>query len=74
MDASIEWKAVIIDNILFCVSFVSFMIHSLFSLDCTDYQWTRIGDEGAIALADVRVIKNFKTLKYVTSRLYMTLQ
>ena len=27
------------------------------------YRWTRVGDEEAIALADPRVIKNFKTLK-----------
>ena len=35
----------------------------VFSLDCADYQWTRIRDEGAIALADPRVIKNFKRLE-----------
>ena len=33
------------------------------SLDWTDYQWIGIGDEGATALADPRVIKNFKTLE-----------
>ena len=33
------------------------------SLDWDTYQWTGIGDEGAIALADPRVIKNFQTLK-----------
>ena len=42
---------------------VFFLVYSLSSLDWTNYQWTRIGDDGATALADVRVIKNFKTLK-----------
>ena len=45
-----------------CVSFV-FLIYFVFSLDWTDYQWTGIGDEEATALADPRVIKNFKTLE-----------
>ena len=36
---------------------------SLSSLDWTDYQWTKIGDEGVTVLADPRVIKKFKTLK-----------
>ena len=35
----------------------------IFSLDWTDYQWTGIGDEEATALADPRVMKNFKTLE-----------
>ena len=39
------------------------MVCFLFSLDGADYQWTGIGDEGATALADPRVIKNFKTLE-----------
>ena len=38
-------------------------VYSLFSLDWDDYQWTAIGDEGASALAHLRVMKNFKTLK-----------
>ena len=59
------------NNTFLCFIFFFFM---LFSLDCTCYQWTGIGDEGAIALADARVIKNFKILKYVTSRLHKTLQ
>ena len=51
------------DNMHFmCVSFL-FLIYSLLSLDWTDYQWTGIGDEGATALTDPRVIKNFKTLE-----------
>ena len=33
------------------------------SLDWDKYRWTGIGDEGVTALADPRVIKNFKTLK-----------
>ena len=49
-------------SVLKCVS-VFFLIYPLSSLDWTNYQWTRIGDEGATALADVRVMKNFKTLK-----------
>ena len=39
-----------------------FLLYSLSSLK-TDYQWTKLGDEGATALADPRVMKNFKTLK-----------
>ena len=35
----------------------------LSSLGWDRYQWTGIGDEGATALADPRVLKNFKTLK-----------
>jgi len=35
----------------------------LCSLDCTEYVWTRIGDEGAAALADLRIIRNLKVLK-----------
>ena len=52
MDVSIEQSTVVMHTI--CI---------LSSLDCANYQWTRIGDEGATALADPRVIKNFKTLK-----------
>ena len=33
------------------------------SLNWDKYDWTGIRDEGAIALADQRVIKNMKTLK-----------
>ena len=35
----------------------------IFSLDWNEYKWTGIGAEGAAALADPRVIKNFKTLE-----------
>ena len=35
----------------------------IFSLDWNKYKWTGIGAEGATALADPRVIKNFKTLE-----------
>ena len=62
LDVSIEQNTVLVHNICICVS-VFFLIYSLSSLDSTKYQWTRIGDEGATALADARVIKNFKTLK-----------
>ena len=44
-------------------SFLLYTVCFLFSLDWADYQWTGIGDEGASALADPRVIKNFKTLE-----------
>ena len=43
-------------------SFLLYTVCFLFSLDWAYYQWTGIGDEGASALADPRVIKNFKTL------------
>ena len=39
------------------------LIISLSSLDCDEYKWTGIGDEGAIALSDQRVIRNFQKLK-----------
>ena len=38
-------------------------LHSLFSLDRADYPWTGIGDEGATALTDPRVMQKFKMLK-----------
>ena len=44
-------------------SFLLYTVCFLFSLDWAYYQWTGIGDEGASALADPRVIKNFKTLE-----------
>ena len=54
-----EWSTVIL-----CVSFLHALFYiSLYSLEWDKYQWTRIRDEGVIALADPRVIKNFKTLK-----------
>ena len=37
--------------------------HLIYSLEGNQFQWTEIGDEGATALADLRVIKNFTTLK-----------
>ena len=60
LDVFIEWSNVI--TLCICVLFL-FLIYSLFSLDWTAYQWTGIGDEEATALADPRVIKNFKTLE-----------
>ena len=36
---------------------------SLYSLDWDQFMWSRIGDEGVTALADLRVLKKFKTLK-----------
>ena len=35
----------------------------IYSLEWDEIQWRDIGDDGAIALADPRVFKNFKTLK-----------
>ena len=35
----------------------------IYSLEEDQFEWTEIGDEGATALADLRVIKNFTTLK-----------
>ena len=34
-----------------------------YSLEWDEIQWRDIGDDGAIALADPRVFKNFKTLE-----------
>ena len=34
-----------------------------YSLEWDEVQWRDIGDDGAIALADPRVFKNFTTLK-----------
>ena len=63
LDAGCFYRMEYSDNIHFmCVLFL-FLIYSLLSLDWTDYQWTGIGDEEVTALADPRVIKNFKTLE-----------
>ena len=35
----------------------------VYSLEWDQFHWTEIGDEGTTALADLRVFKNFKTLK-----------
>ena len=43
--------------------YLVFLIISLSSLDCDEYKWTEIGDGGAIALSDERVIRNFQKLK-----------
>ena len=54
-----EWSTGIL-----CVSFLHVLFYiSLYSLEWDKYQWTRIRDEGVIALADPRLIKNFKILK-----------
>ena len=45
----------------------------IYSLEWDEVQWRNIGDEGALALADSRVFKNFKTLKWVTFGLHMTI-
>ena len=62
LDVPLEQSTVMIHTICIC-ALVFFLMYSLSSLDWTNYQWTGIGDEGATALADVRVMKNFKTLK-----------
>ena len=60
---SIKWSTVIICNCMYlCILSFFLLIYSL-SLDLDKYQWTGIGDEEATALADPRVIKNFKTLE-----------
>ena len=53
-----EWTTVTCTAYLF--HFTSLCIYSL---EWDEIQWTKIGNEGAIALADPRVFKNFKTLK-----------
>ena len=53
-----EWITII----CICVLFSS-LTYGFFSSDWTGYKWTGIGDEGATALADLRVIKHFKTLE-----------
>ena len=45
------------------VSVLHFTPCCIYSLEWDEIQWRDIGDEGAIALADPRVFKNFKTLK-----------
>ena len=47
----------------YCIHYHIVLIHHSASLDWDKFQWTGIGDEEAIALADPRVIKNFKTLE-----------
>ena len=45
------------------LGFISLPNIYTYSLEWDEIQWRDIGDEGAIALADPRVFKNFKTLK-----------
>ena len=51
-----KWNTVIIHFVLLLDVYIS-------SLEWEEIQWRDIGDEGALALADPRVFKNFKTLK-----------
>ena len=54
-----EWSTVIL-----CTTHLfHFTSCCIYSLEWDHFQWTKIGDDGAIALADPRVMKNFKTLK-----------
>ena len=46
-----------------CVSFYFHIYIYIYSLEWDEIQWRDIRDDGAIALADPRVFKNFKTLK-----------
>ena len=39
------------------------VLPDVYSLEWDQFHWTEIGDDGAIALTDLRVFKNFKTLK-----------
>ena len=48
-----------VQQVIICTTYM--MIYN--SLEGNQFQWTEIGDEGATALADLRVIKNFTTLK-----------
>ena len=56
----VVWQS--LGNIVFTIILLVPIHHSA-SLDWDEFQWTGIGDEEAIALADPRVIKNFKTLE-----------
>ena len=56
----VVWQS--LGNIVFTIILLVLIPHSA-SLDWDEYRWTRIGDEEAIALADPRVMKNFKTLE-----------
>ena len=47
-----------IQQVIICTTYMM-----IYSLEGNRFQWTEIGDEGATALADLRVIKNFTTLK-----------
>ena len=51
--------------LLICTKWNTVIIHFVLLLDVysLEVQWRNIGDEGALALADPRVFKNFKTLK-----------
>ena len=62
-NSRLGWCLLVLSNVLYICVLIFFIIFSLFSLDWTDYQWIRIGDEGVTVLADPRVFKNFKTLK-----------
>ena len=54
--------------------FISLSNIYTYSLEWDEILWRDIGDEGAVALADPRVFKNFKTLEWVTFGLHMTFQ
>ena len=51
-----KWNTVIIHFVLLLDVYI-------YSLEWDEVQWRNIRDEGALALADPRVFKNFKTLK-----------
>ena len=57
--------------LLICTKWNTVIVHyahfvfllGIYSLEWDEIQWRDIGDDGAIALADPRVFKNFKKLK-----------
>ena len=57
-----EWKSWMLNDngvqVIICTTYMM-----IYSLEGNQFQWTEIGDEGTTALADLRVIKNFTTLK-----------
>ena len=49
-------------QVIICTTYLVYY-YLMYSLEGGQFQWTEIGDDGATALADLRVIKNFTTLK-----------
>ena len=51
-------------SVMICTTYLAYYhLILIYSLEEDQFEWTEIGDEGATALADLRVIKNFTTLK-----------
>lgn len=51
-----------VQQVIICTTYLVYY-YLMYSLEGGQFQWTEIGDDGATALADLRVIKNFTTLK-----------